>query len=58
MRYTLGEIPYITSFENLGSEATVFIDTGQQEGAIVDKSPLGLCAKVSDVPKKVYSCGH
>jgi hypothetical protein len=50
MRYTLGEIPYITRFKNLGSKATVFINTGQQERAIVDKSPLGLDTRVSEKP--------
>jgi hypothetical protein len=55
MRYALWEIPYITRFEDLCSEATVFINTGQQEGAVVYKSPLGLNTRVSDLRQKVYS---
>jgi hypothetical protein len=50
MCHTLREIPYITGFKNLSSEATVLINTGQQEGAVVDESPLGLDTKVSNVP--------
>lgn len=58
MRYTLREIPYIASFKNLSGETTVFINAGQKERAVIDKSPLGLDAKVSNVPQEVYNCGH
>jgi hypothetical protein len=48
MRYALWVIPYVTRFEN-GSEATVFINAGQQERAAIYKSPLGLSARVRDL---------
>jgi hypothetical protein len=57
--YSLGEVPDITSLEDIGLESTVLINTGEQEGSIVDESPLGLYKKsVSIEDTREYKTGH
>jgi hypothetical protein len=44
---TLGEIPDITGLQHFSREASILINTGEEKGSVVDKSPLGLFTIIS-----------
>lgn len=49
VRYTLGEIPNISSLELLSCETTILVNAGEKKASVVDEAPLSLINGLLDV---------